>query len=181
MLKKLALVVVCAVAISLASVLGYAATKPDTFHISRTASIKAPPEKIFPLINDLRRNVSWSPFEKDPAVKRSFGEIVSGQGAVYAWDGNRDVGAGSIEITEATEPTKVEMRLNMVRPFEVHNTVEFTLEPAGNAGMTNVTWAMYGPQPLLAKIVSTFIDCEKMVGGDFEKGLANLKAVAEAR
>jgi hypothetical protein len=181
MLKKLALILVCVLAVSLASVLGYAALKPDTFHIARTTNVKAPPERIFPLINDIRSNVSWSPFDKDPAAKRSFGEITSGKGAVYTWDGNSDVGAGSIEITEATAPSRVTMSLDIVRPFEAHNTVEFTLEPAEDAGATNVTWAMHGPQPFLAKIVSTFMDCEKMVGGEFEKGLANLKAVAEAR
>lgn len=181
MLKKIALIVLFVFAVSLVAVLGVAATKPDTFHVARTASINAPPETIFPLINDLRSNVSWSPFEKDPAMKRSFGDVGSGKGATYAWDGNSDVGAGHIEIIESTPPSKVTMNLEMVRPMEAQNVVEFTLAPAQSAGATDVTWAMHGLQPFLAKIVSTFMDCEKMIGAEFEKGLANLKSAAEAR
>lgn len=181
MLKKIALIVVCVLAVSIVAVLGVAATKPDTFHVARTASINAPPETIFPLINDLRSNVSWSPFEKDPAMKRSFGDVASGKGATYTWDGNSEVGAGRIEIIESSPPSKVTMNLEMVRPMEAQNVVEFTLAPAQSAGATDVTWAMHGPQPFLAKIVATFMDCEKMIGAEFEKGLANLKSAAEAR
>ena len=180
MFKTIALVVVCALVLSVVVVLGYAATKPDAFHIARSTTIKAPPERIFPLINDLRSNVSWSPFEKDPAMKRSFGETTVGKGATYAWDGNSDVGAGSIEITEATAPSKVAMRLDMVRPLEAHNDVEFTLDP-GPDDTTKVTWAMHGEQPFLGKIMSVFIDCDEMVGSEFDKGLASLKALVEGQ
>jgi uncharacterized protein YndB with AHSA1/START domain len=180
MFKKIALVVLCALVLSVVAVLGFAATKPDTFHIARSTTIKAPPERIFPLINDLRSNVSWSPFEKDPAMKRSFGNTTVGKGASYTWDGNVDVGAGSIEITEATPPSKVAMRLNMVRPLEAHHNVEFTLEPT-SADTTKVTWAMFGEQPFLGKIVSVFMDCDKMVGSEFDKGLASLKALVEGQ
>lgn len=180
MFRKIAVIVSCVLAVSIAAVLGYAATLPDTFHIARTTSIKAPPEQIFPLINNLKSNVSWSPFEKDPAIKRTFGAITSGEGATYAWDGNSEVGAGDIEIVEATAPSKVTMKLNFVRPMEATNIVEFTLVPAADGTATDVTWAMHGEQPFLAKVIATFMDCEKMIGDEFEKGLANLKRTAEA-
>ncbi|HEX9881489.1 MAG TPA: SRPBCC family protein, partial [Hyphomicrobium sp.] len=135
--------------------------------------------KIFPLINDLHKQLTWIPFDKDPAAKRSFSGAAAGKGASYAWDGNSDVGAGSIEIVDATAPSKVTMKLDMVRPLEGHNIVEFTLDPGPGADATNVTWAMHGEQPFLGKLMSTFIDCETMVGSEFEKGLAKLKSLAE--
>jgi hypothetical protein len=180
MIRRVALVILGLLAISIASVLALAATKPDTFRVARSISIKAPPEQIFPLINDLNRQLTWIPFDKDPAAKRAFGTIAAGKGAFYAWDGNSDVGQGSIEITEAMAPTKVAMKLDMVRPMEAHNVVEFTLDRGEGAGDTSVTWAMQGEQPFLGKVLSTFINCEKMVGSEFEKGLAKLKTLAEA-
>ena len=165
------------VAVAVAAVLAYAATKPDTFMVRRSASIAAPPEKIFPMIDDLRAQSAWSPFEKDPNMKRTHSGAPRGKGAVYAWDGNRQVGAGRIAITESVPPTKVVLLLDMVRPFKAHNTVEFTLDRIG-AG-TNATWAMQGRQPYMAKGMGLFIDCDKMCGGLFEEGLAKLKALAE--
>ena len=158
-------------------VLVLAATRPDTFHVQRTASIKAPPEKIFALINDFSRWGAWSPWEKkDPGMKRTFG-ATSGKGATYAWDGNKDVGQGSMEIAESVPPSRIAINLNFVKPFEAHNKVEFTLQPEGD--MTTVRWAMQGPTPYFAKIIHLFIDMDRMVGSDFEAGLANLKAIAE--
>jgi uncharacterized protein YndB with AHSA1/START domain len=166
------------VAIVVAGVLLHAANKPDTFRVQRTASIQAPQEKIFPLINDLRAFNTWNPFEKkDPNLKGRYSGPASGKGAGYAFDGNKDVGKGSIEILESSPPSKVTMRLSMLEPFEVRNTVEFTLTPSG--GATNVTWAMHGPAPFVAKIIHVFIDMDRMVGSDFEAGLASLKAAAE--
>ena len=174
MLKTIAIVV----ALLLAAVLLFAATKPDTFRIQRAASIKAPPERVFALINDFNRWGAWSPWEKkDPAMKRSFGATTSGKGAVYAWEGNKDVGQGRMEIAESVPPSKVAIKLDFVKPFEAHNLVEFTLEPKGDA--TNVTWAMRGDTPYFAKIIHVFIDVDSMVGKDFESGLANLRAAAE--
>ena len=169
-------IIAIVIAVALVAVLVYAATKPDTFGIQRVASIVAPPEKIFPLIDDLRAHSSWSPFEKDPSMKRTHSGAIRGKGAVYEWEGNRQVGAGRIAITDST-PSKVTMALDMLKPFAAHNTVEFRLEP--KAGFTNVTWAMRGRQPYMAKLMSTFIDCEKMVGSQFEEGLGKLKALAE--
>jgi hypothetical protein len=165
------------VAVAIAAVLAYAATKPDTFMVRRSASIAASPEKIFPMIDDLRAQSTWSPFEKDPNMKRTHSGAPRGKGAVYAWDGNRQVGAGRIAITESMPSSKVVLLLDMVRPFKAHNTVEFTLDRIG-AG-TTVTWVMQGRQPYMAKVMGLFVDCDKMCGGMFEEGLAKLKALAE--
>ena len=174
MLKIVAIVIVIAVA----AVLLFAATRPDTFQVQRTATIQAPPEKIFPLINDFNRWGAWSPWEKkDPGMKRSFGTVTAGKGAVYAWDGNKDVGQGSMEITESAAPSRLAIRLSFVKPFGAHNNVEFNLIPRGAA--TQVTWTMRGPVPYISKIIHMFVDIDRMVGGDFEAGLASLKAIAE--
>jgi uncharacterized protein YndB with AHSA1/START domain len=166
------------VAVLLAAVLGLAATKPDTFRVQRTATIKAPPEKIFPLISDFHRWGSWSPYEKlDPAMRRTLSGSPSGTGAVYQWEGNAKAGKGRMEITQATAPSEVGIKLDFLKPLEAHNTARFTLEPAGDA--TRVTWAMEGTSPFVGKVLSIFISMDRMVGKDFETGLANLKAIAE--
>jgi len=165
------------VALIVAAVVAIASAKPDTFRVQRTASIKAAPEKIFPLISDLKSHLAWSPFEKDPAMKRTFTEAGNGRGAVYEWDGNRKVGAGRIQVMTISAPFLVTMELMMFRPFRAHNLVEFTVEPKGDA--TNVSWAMQGRQPFFGKVMSTLINCDKMVGKEFETGLAKLKALAE--
>jgi uncharacterized protein YndB with AHSA1/START domain len=174
MLKIIAAVVV----VLIAAVLILAATRPDTFRVQRAASIKAPPEKIYALISDFGRWGVWSPWEKkDPAMKRTFGAATSGKGATYAWEGNKDVGQGRMEIAESVPPSRVAIKLDFVKPFEAHNLVEFTVEPQGDA--TNVTWAMQGDTPYFAKIIHLFFDMDSMVGKDFEAGLANLKASTE--
>jgi uncharacterized protein YndB with AHSA1/START domain len=174
MLKIIGVIVI----LLIAGVLLHAANKPDSFRVERSASIEAPPERIFPLIEDLRAFNTWNPFEKkDPNLKGRYSGPPSGKGAGYAFDGNKDVGTGSIEILESSPPSRVRMRLSMVEPFEIQNTVEFTLVPAG--GATRVTWAMQGPAPYLAKIIHVFIDMDRMVGSDFEAGLASLKAAVE--
>jgi uncharacterized protein YndB with AHSA1/START domain len=167
-----------AAVVLIAAVLFYVATRPDTFRVQRTASIKAPPEKVFALINDFHGQAQWSPWEKiDPAMKRTLSGASNGKGAVYEWEGNRQVGTGRIEITESSSPSMVRMKLDMFKPFEAHNIVEFTLDAQGDS--TRVTWAMHGRNPYLAKVMSIFIDCDKMVGKDFETGLNNLKTLAE--
>src|ERR1700709_2701908 len=125
----IAIIIVFAI---LAAVLIYAATKPDTFGVQRAAAISAPPEKIFPLINDLHAHTSWSPFEKDPAMKRTHSGAPAGKGAVYAGEGNRQVGSGRLAITDSTPVSKIMMFLEMFRPLKAQNVVEFTLEPKGN-------------------------------------------------
>ena len=171
-------IITIAIVVLIAAFLGFAATKPDTFRVQRAANIKAPPEKIFSLINDLHSWGSWSPYEKkDPTMKRTHSGAANGKGAVYAWEGNKEIGKGSMEITESSPSSRVTIKLDFVKPFEAHNIVEFTLEPKGDS--TNVTWAMHGPNPYLAKVMSIFFSMDRMVGKDFETGLANLKAVAE--
>lgn len=162
----------------IAAVLIFAATRPDTFIVQRSAVIAAPAEKIFPLINDFESWGAWSPFEKlDPAMQRAFSEPASGVGATYAWNSEGQAGAGSMRITESSAPSKVALDLDFVEPMETRNKVEFALQPA--AGGTQVTWSMRGPLPYVAKVMHLFFDMDKMVGGDFEKGLADLKAAAE--
>jgi len=174
MLKKIAIVLIILVAV----ILVYAATKPDAFSVQRTTSINAPAEKIYPLINDFHKWGAWSPYEKkDPAMKRTYSGAASGKGSAYAWEGNREVGKGSIEITEISPPSKVQIKLDMLEPIEGHNVVEFSLEPKGD--VTNVTWAMHGPSPYISKVIGVFINMDNMIGKDFEAGLANLKAMAE--
>ena len=174
MIKKILIVI----ATLIAAVLIYAAFQPDTFHVERSASIKAPPEEIFPLINDFHNWLVWSPYEKlDPALKRSYSGADSGKGAVYGWEGNKEVGKGRMEITESLPPSKVDIAIMFIMPFEAHNTVEFTLVPAGDA--TEVTWSINGPMPYLSKVMCLFFDMDKMIGTDYEKGLASMKAIAE--
>ena len=177
MLKIVAIVAGCVV-VAVAVVLVLAAMKPDTFTVSRSTAVKAPPEKIYPLIEDFHRWTAWSPYEhRDPNLRRTFGGAPNGRGATYAWEGNKDIGAGSMEIIEAAAPSKIVLKLDFSRPFEAHNTVTFSLVPQGSD--TAVTWAMQGPAPFFAKIIHVFINMDKMVGGDFETGLARLKAAAE--
>ena len=171
-------IIVGIIVVLVAAVLLYATTKPDAFRVQRTALIKAPPEKIFPLINDFKQWGAWSPCEKkDPTMQRTFGATTSGPGAKYAWNGNKNVGQGSMEIQESAPPSKIVLKLDFVKPMEGHNVVEFTLQPVNDG--TRVTWDMQGPTPYLAKIIHVFFDMDRMVGGDFETGLANLKASAE--
>lgn len=175
---KILLIIVAAIVVLLLAVVVFASTKPDTFHVERSATINAPPEKIYPLLNDFNQWQSWSPYEKkDPAMKRTFAGATSGQGAVYSWDGNSDVGAGRMEITEATPSSNVQIKLDFIRPFEGHNVATFTLSPAPQG--TTVTWAMDGPAPLIAKVMGLFFNMDTMIGGDFALGLENLKAIAE--
>ena len=166
------------VAALIVGVLIFAATKPDVFRVTRSASIKASPQKVFDLINDFKAWDAWSPWEKkDPAMKRTFGATTSGKGATYAWSGDKNVGQGSMEIMESVAPSKIALKLDFLKPFEAHNTVDFTLESKGD--MTNVTWTMQGPTPYFAKIMHVFINMDKMCGTDFEAGLAAMKAAAE--
>ena len=173
-----AVIVALILAVAIAIILVLAATKPDTFRITRAAAIKAPPEKIFPLIDDFRQWGKWSPWEgRDPALKRTFSGAERGKGAVYAWDGNRNVGAGRMEILEAEASSRVLIKLDFIKPFEGHNTAEFTMLPQG--GATTISWVMQGPVPFMGKLMHVFMNMDNMIGKDFEAGLANLKKLAE--
>lgn len=177
---KSAAIVGIVLLLAVAAVLIYAATRPDSFRIERSALIQAPPEKIFPQVNDFKAWTAWSPWEKiDPALKRSYSGPASGKGAGYAWEGNKNVGSGSMEITESAAPSKIVLRLDFLKPFEAHNTTEFTFAREGDA--TRVNWAMHGPSPFVSKLMGVFFNMDRMVGGQFEEGLANLKTIAEAK
>jgi hypothetical protein len=146
--------------------------------VQRATSIKAPADRIFPLINDFRQWRSWSPYEnKDPAMKRTYDGADSGKGAVYAWDGNNNVGSGRMEILEASVPSKIVIKLDFFKPFEGHNTAEFTILPQGDAIM--LTWTMSGPAVFMSRLMQVFINLDHMIGRDFEAGLANLKKLTE--
>jgi uncharacterized protein YndB with AHSA1/START domain len=173
-LKKIMMVSVVAIA----AVLIFAATRPDTFKVERSTGIKAPPDKVFALINDFPSWQSWSPWEGlDPDMKRTMSATTAGKGAVYEWDGNNEVGKGRMEIVESTPPSKVGIELAFFRPFEAHNRAEFTLVPEGDG--TKVTWTMSGPMPYVSKLMTLVFDMDKMIGKDFEAGLAKMKSVAE--
>jgi Polyketide cyclase / dehydrase and lipid transport len=179
-------IVAAVIAFVIAIVLILAMTKPDNFRVQRVATIKAPAETIFSVINDFHRWGSWSPWEnKDPAMKRSFSGAGSGKGAVYAWDGNRNVGSGRLEILDTSAPSKITIKLDFFKPFEGHNTAEFTMLPQGDATATGttvgttVTWATFGPAPFMSKLMQVFMNMDSMIGKDFEIGLANLKKLTE--
>jgi hypothetical protein len=175
---EIIIIVAVVLAIAVAIVLVLAATKPDSFSVQRAIAVKAAPEKIFPLINDFHRWQSWSPYEnKDPAMKRSFSGAADGKGAVYGWEGNKNVGSGRMEILDSAVSSKIVIKLDFFTPFEGHNTAEFTLLP--QADVTNVTWLMHGPAPFMSKLMQVFMNLDHMIGKDFEIGLANLKRLTE--
>ena len=171
-------IIAVVLAIAIAVVLVLAATKPDTLRVQRVTSIRAPADKIFPMVNDFHQWRSWSPYEnKDPALKRTYSGTESGKGAVYTWDGNNNVGSGRMEILEVSMPSKITIKLDFFKPFEGHNTAEFTMLQQGD--VTNLTWTMHGPAVFMSKVMQVFMNLDHMIGKDFEVGLANLKKLAE--
>jgi uncharacterized protein YndB with AHSA1/START domain len=162
----------------IAALLLYATTRPDAFRLERSTVIAAPPDKVFALIDDFHEWTKWSPWENiDPALRRSYSGSENGRGTIYAWEGNSKVGSGRMETTESVAASKIVIKLDFFKPFEAHNIAEFTLTPKD--GGTAVNWAMYGPNPYMAKLMQIFFSMDKMVGGQFEQGLAKLKAAAE--
>jgi len=181
MLKALKITIII-VAAAVAALLALAAARPDSFRVERSVVIKAPPERIYGHIADFRGWSAWSPWEKrDPALKRQFDGPASGRGAAYVWEGNQDAGSGRMEITEAVPPSKIVIDLRFLKPMAARNTAEFTLQGEGKNEntATRVTWAMHGPSPFLTKLMDMVFGIDKLVGPDFEAGLANLKTLAE--
>src|SRR5260221_7063537 len=153
--------------------------EPNMFRVERSATIQAPARMVFRLIDDLHAWEIWSPYEeRDPAMRRSYGGAESGRGAVYAWDGKGRAGAGRMEITASSEPSRVVIQLEVLRPFRARHTAEFTVEAEGEAA--KVTWAMCGAAPLMETLKGIASDMIKGVGRDFEAGLGNLKRAAES-
>jgi uncharacterized protein YndB with AHSA1/START domain len=151
-----------------------------SFEVVRSTEIEAPAERIFPLIAGFKEWQQWSPWEGlDPNLEREYTGPESGVGAHYAWKGSRKVGQGEMEITVAEPASRVELNLHFIKPFNQTNLTIFELAPGG-AGKTNVTWTMRGKQEGFMKFMGIFLKTEKLVGPDFEKGLAKLKSVAES-
>lgn len=161
-----------------AAAVGFVASRPDTFHVERSAQVEAPPEVAWALINDFHAWQKWSPFEKlDPNLKRTFEGADSGKGAVYAWAGNDQAGEGRMTIEETRPGELVSIKLEFLKPFAATNRATFTLVPSGSG--TKVTWSMDGKNDMLAKTMSVFMDMDKMCGSAFEEGLANLNTASQ--
>jgi len=162
----------------IAAVLIYAATRPNDFVVTRSASIKASAEAIFPLINDFRRWPEWSPFEKlDPQMRRTLSGPDSGKGAAYAWEGNSKAGKGRMEITNSAPSSQVALKLDFEKPFRANNIVDFTLSPSGRIEV-DIPQADIGIQ-IIAKLMGLFMNFDALIGKDFEAGLDNLRRLAE--
>jgi uncharacterized protein YndB with AHSA1/START domain len=155
------------------------ANDKKTFKVERSIAIAAPPDRVFEAIADFHRWTDWSPWEGlDPNLQRTYSGAEEGVGAIYEWEGTRKVGKGRMEITETSAPTHVSIQINFIKPFKSQNQATFTLTPDG--GATNVTWSMVGPKTFATRVMGIFTSMDKLVGGDFEKGLAQLKARTEA-
>ena len=175
MIKKIAIALVLIVIVFAIVV----ATRPADFRITRTTSIAAPPAAVFAQVNDFHKWDAWSPWAKlDPAMKQTHEGAPAGTGAIYSWVGNSDVGEGRMTITESRPNEMIGIKLEFLKPFAAVNTTEFSFKPEGN--QTVVTWSMTGTNNFMAKAFGLFMNMDKMVGGDFEKGLAQMKSVTEA-
>lgn len=174
----IALYILIAVAVLLALFLIYVAMKPGDFKITRQTSIAAPPGTVFPLVNNLRMWPLWSPWEKlDPDMQRNYEGSGDGTGTSYGWSGNSKAGEGRMTIIESKPDKEVGIRLDFIKPFKCTNDVKFAFKPVGSN--TNVNWTMTGTNGFMGKLFCTFMNMDKMVGTDFEKGLASMKAEAE--
>jgi uncharacterized protein YndB with AHSA1/START domain len=170
--------IVIVIVVLIAAILIFAANRPDTFHIQRSRTITAPPEKVFALINDLHNWPRWAPLDReDSSLKRSFSGAPAGVGAVSEWEGRGNSGKGAMTITESDAPRKIVIQVDWVRPFQARNMNEFALEPDGTG--TKVTWSMTGPNLFIMKLMSTFTNMDRMMGKHFDDGLENLKTVGE--
>lgn len=175
MIKKILITLAAIIVV----ILIVAAFQPAEFRVTRTATIAAPATVVFGEVNDFHRWSAWSPWEKlDPAMKRTFEGPAAGVGASYAWDGNSEVGSGKMTITESKPAEMISIKLEFFKPMAGVSPTEFTFSPAG--GATTVTWTMSGTNNYISKIFCLFMNMDKMIGGDFEKGLASMKAIAEA-
>jgi uncharacterized protein YndB with AHSA1/START domain len=178
MLKKL-LILLAVIIVAIGVFLGVASMQPADFRVQRSVTIAAPPATVFPHVNDLHKFQEWSPWAKlDPNAKMTYEGPEAGTGAKYEWFGNDKVGAGAMSITDSRPNEKVDFKLEFKKPMEATNTADFVFKPEGDK--TSVTWGMSGQKNLIMKAVGMFMDCDKMIGPDFEKGLSSLKTIAEA-
>jgi Polyketide cyclase / dehydrase and lipid transport len=173
-----AILVFAALLLLVAALCLRAVARPDEFRVQRSLSIAAAPATIYPLLKDFRHWQAWSPYERlDPNLRRDYSGAEAGKGAVYAWEGNNKVGKGRMEIVEDAAPSRLLIKLDFLKPFRANHMAEFTLLPGGDT--TRVTWAMSGRAGFCAKLMQNFFSMDRMVGRDFEKGLANLKLAVE--
>jgi uncharacterized protein YndB with AHSA1/START domain len=170
--------IVIVLAVLVAAILVYAATRPDTIRITRSTIINASPEAIFALINDFHNWIRWAPQDReDPSMMRTFSGPPSGVGSISDWESTGSAGKGRMSITEASPPTKISIKVDFVKPFEAHNLNQFTLDPDGSS--TKVTWTMQGTNVYMTKVMSVFVNLDRLMGKHFESGLGDLKAIAE--
>lgn len=156
------------------------ALQPSDFTVSRNIAVSAPPEAAFAQVNDFRKWAAWNPWGKlDPAMKQTYSGAESGVGAVYAWAGNNQVGEGRMTLTESVPNQRIRINLEFFKPFAANNTAEFIFQPEGDK--TLVTWSMSGKNNFMAKAIGLVMNMDKMIGGMFEKGLADMKAIVESK
>jgi len=178
MIKKILLYGIVVVVLIIAIFCVVVAMQPAHYQVERSAIINAPAPVVFAQVNDFHKWETWSPWEKiDPNMKKDFSGSAAGNGAVYSWIGNKDVGEGRMTITESRPSDSIKIKLEFIKPFAATNATDFTFTPHGN--QTNVKWTMAGDNNFIGKAFCLFMDMDKMVGGDFEKGLAQMKTVAE--
>ena len=171
-------IILIVLAVAVIVLLVVAARQPDEFRVSRSSVLPVAPSIVFPHVNELRKWEAWSPWARlDPNAKSTFEGPPAGTGAVMRWAGNKNVGEGSMTITDSRPNEMIQFRLEFLKPFKATNTAEFVFKLQGN--QTQITWSMYGTNNFLSKVIGLFINCEKMVGGQFERGFANLKEVVE--
>jgi carbon monoxide dehydrogenase subunit G len=162
-----------AVVVILAALVAFIASRPSAFRIARSRVVAAPPDVVHAFVNDFHKWPAWSPWEKlDPSMNREHSGAAAGTGAVYGWSGNNKVGEGRMTITDSRPPASVTIRLEFIKPWTATNTAQFDFTPSGSG--TNVTWSMSGHHNFMAKGFTLCMNMDKMVGSDFEKGLANL-------
>jgi hypothetical protein len=175
MMKKTLVVI----GVLIAGFLVFVATRPESYRVERSETIAAPADVVFAQLSDFRAWSAWSPWEKrDPAMKRSYDGPASGVGASYSWDGNKSVGKGKMTVTAVTAPSSLSVELQFIEPFASVAATTFTVKPAGDK--VTATWAMEGKNSFMGKAFGVFMNMDKMIGGDFEKGLGSLKTVSEA-
>ncbi len=176
MIKKLFILVL----LLIAGFLIAASLQPAEFRTERSLVIAAPPAVVFDQINDFHKWDKWSPWAKmDPKANNTFGGPDTGVGSTFAWDGNSEVGAGKMTVTDYKPGELLRLHMEFIKPFTGSSTAEFTFKPEGQG--TKATWAMYGPNNFIGKMMSLVFNCDKMVGGKFEEGLAAIKTLAEAK
>lgn len=157
----------------------FVARQPTTFRVERSATMSAPPSAVFAQVNDFLKWEAWNPWGKiDPAMKQTYEGAPSGVGAIYTWSGNKEVGEGRMTITDSRPSDLIRVKLEFFKPFAATNSAEFTFKPERN--QTVVTWSMFGEKNFMAKAVHLFMNMDKMIGSQFERGLASMKAAVEA-